>query len=58
MKSLPHSSPVREQHPLQQGLRLPFMRGINIFNASVREQHPLQQGLRHLLHEMCEQREH
>ena len=36
---------VREQHPLQQGLRLDSAL-INVLHSNVREQHPLQQGLR------------
>ena len=36
---------VREQHPLQQGLRRRLVaKSVNF--AAVREQHPLQQGLR------------
>ena len=38
---------VREQHPLQQGLRRRLVaKSVNF--AAVREQHPLQQGLRRL----------
>ena len=36
---------VREQHPLQQGLRQQLDQ-VLVFRAAVREQHPLQQGLR------------
>ena len=37
---------VREQHPLQQGLR-PCLTSFSVLNGwTVREQHPLQQGLR------------
>ena len=39
---------VREQHPLQQGLRLLCCKVVVPWLV-VREQHPLQQGLRHLL---------
>ena len=37
---------VREQHPLQQGLRQINKLQINDRLTKVREQHPLQQGLR------------
>ena len=37
---------VREQHPLQQGLRLRFTLTNESSVSIVREQHPLQQGLR------------
>ena len=39
---------VREQHPLQQGLRR-TSQYCKIRITDVREQHPLQQGLRRLL---------
>ena len=41
----PSSSLVREQHPLQQGLRLIYAVS-HLICVRVREQHPLQQGLR------------